>query len=209
MRRSSLEGRASAQVDAAPTRPFSPAVRCSTGRLQAIIAALASTLCVGASACSYDLGFAGNPFALPHPRSLELAAAVYDAARMGRIDLDAAGPELNGAAGLQRAGWRLRQMARSLGGNEVGEAAISLVLVDISLWVRLTPAPLGAQLQMHVAGPAPGDVVAVSSEVVVAQLAAGRLSGEDALRQGLLLLEGDPADVKRAAVRIAGIGAPR
>jgi hypothetical protein len=177
--------------------------------LRAAGAALASTLCVGASACSFDMGFAGNPLALPHPRSLEVAVAVQDAARAGRIDLDATGPQLVGEAGLQRAGWRLRQLGRSLGGFDGGEAAIALVLVDVSLWARLTPGPLGAQLHLHVDGPAPGDVVAVSSEAVVAQLVAGRLSGEDALRQGLLLLEGDPAEVQRTAARIAGIGAPR
>ena len=64
-------------------------------KLRAAGAALASTLCVGASACSFDMGFAGNPLALPHPRSLELAVAVNDAARAGRIDLDATGPQLD------------------------------------------------------------------------------------------------------------------
>ncbi len=191
----------------APPGSGSRAVSCSMLRIHAVVAALVSTLCASVSACSFDMGFAGNPLALPHPRSLELAVAVHDAARRGRIDLDTGGPQLEGEAGLQRAGWRLRQLARSLGGFDGGDAAIALVLVDISLWARLTPAPLGAQLQLHVAGPEPGDVIAVSSETVLVQLIAGRLSGEDALRQGLLLLEGDPAEVQRAAARFAGLNA--
>lgn len=197
------------KADIAPARSVSRAASCSMLRIHAVVAALASTLYASASACSFDMGFAGNPFALPHPRSLEVAVAVHDAARRGRIDLDTGGPRLEGEAGLQRAGWRLRQLARSLGGFDGGEAAIALVLVDISLWARLTPAPLGAQVQVHVAGPVPGDVIAVSSEAVLAQLVAGRLSGEDALRLGLLLLEGDPAEVQRTEARIAGVGARR
>ncbi|MBL0088272.1 MAG: hypothetical protein IPP44_17095 [Ideonella sp.] len=93
--------------------------------------------------------------------------------------------------------------------SDAGEPAIALVLVDSALWARLTPAPLGASVQTHVAGPAAGDVVAVTSELVLAQWLEGRLSGADALRQGMLLLEGPPDDVLRVSARFARIGASR
>ncbi|MCU0919803.1 MAG: hypothetical protein MUF16_05635 [Burkholderiaceae bacterium] len=169
---------------------------------------LAMGLGSAASACVFD-GIVGNPFELPHPRSLEVAMAVYDAAQQGRIDPDAGGPALEGQAGLQRALWRLQRLGRGLGSSDAGDPAVSLVLVDSALWVRLTPAPLGMAIQSHVSGPAPGDVVAVSSELVVVQLLGGQLSGEDALRRGLLLLEGDASAVQRVAARFAGIGALR
>lgn len=161
-----------------------------------------------ASACVFD-GVVGNPFELPHPRSLEVAMAVYGATQDGRIDVAAGGPVLDGQAGLQRALWRLQRLGRLLGGADAGEPAVALVLVDSALWVRLTPTPLGAAVQSHVAGPARGDVIAVSSELVLAHMLAGRLSGHDALRQGLLLLEGDPVDVQQVASRFERIGSKR
>lgn len=42
-------------------------------------------------ACAFDIGF-GNPFALPHPRSLEVAMAVHGAVQRGGFDVAAAGP---------------------------------------------------------------------------------------------------------------------
>lgn len=170
-------------------------------------AALASCLSGAAGACALDGAYSGNPFALAHPRSLEVAMAVHEAVRGGRFELETPVPALDGEVGLQRTGWRLRQLGRALGDAQQGDAPIALVLVDIGLWARLAPAPLGLQLQLHVAGPLPGDVVAVSSEAVLAQWVAGRLGGEEALRHGLLLLEGEPADVQRAADRFARIGA--
>lgn len=161
-----------------------------------------------ASACAFD-GVVGNPFELPHPRSLEVAMAVYGATQDGRIEPEAVGPVLEGQAGLQRALWRLQRLGRSLGGADAGEPAVSLVLVDSALWVRLTPTPLGASVQSHVSGPASGDVVAVSSELVLVHLLNGRLSVDDALSQGLLLLEGDPAEVQRVATRFKRIGTAR
>ena len=169
---------------------------------------LAMGLGSAASACVFD-GIVGNPFELPHPRSLEVAMAVYDAAQQGRIDAKADGPALEGEAGLQRALWRLQRLGRGLGSSDAGDPAVALVLVDRALWVRLTPAPLGMVIQSHVSGPAPGDVVAVSSELVLVQLLAGRLSGDEAMRQGMLLLEGDAADVQRVAARFQRIGAAR
>jgi hypothetical protein len=44
-------------------------------------------------ACAFDIGF-GNPFALPHPRSLEVAMAVHGAVQRGGFDVAAAGPDL-------------------------------------------------------------------------------------------------------------------
>jgi hypothetical protein len=159
-------------------------------------------------ACAFDIGF-GNPFALPHPRSLEVAMAVHGAVQRGGFDVAAAGPDLDGEAGLQRANWRLQRLGRSLGGAEAGEPVIALVLVDRALWARLAPAALGAAVQLHVDGPAAGDVVAVSSELVLVLLLAGQLSGNEAMRLGLLQLEGEAADVQRVAARFARIGAPR
>jgi hypothetical protein len=172
------------------------------------IAALALGLFGQASACGFEASF-DISFALPHPRSLEVAMAVYGALSDGRIDAATLAPGLDGEAGLQRATWRLQRLGLLLGGSEAGEPAIALVLVDSALWARLTPAPLGASVQMHVAGPAAGDVVAVSSELVLAQWLDGRLSGADALRQGMLLLEGPPDEVQRVSARFARIGASR
>jgi hypothetical protein len=166
-------------------------------------------LCAGpASACVFDAAI-GNPFELAHPRSLEVAMAVYGATQDGRLDPASVGPALDGAAGLQRALWRLQRLGMLLGDAAPGEPAIALVLVDSGLWVRLLPTPLGAAVQSHVAGPAAGDVVAVSSEWVVAHLLSGRLSGQDALAQGLLLLEGDAAGLQRVAARFEGVRAAR
>lgn len=171
------------------------------------IAAAALGLAGPAGACVFDTGV-GNPFELPHPRALEVAMAVHGAVQSGAVDGNAIGPELGGEAGLQRASWRLQRLARLLGGAASDEPTIALVLVDRWLWARLTPAALGAMLQVHAAGPAPGDVVAVSSEWVLALLLAGQLSGDEALRQGLVLLEGNAADVQRVAARLARVGAP-
>ena len=66
----------------------------------------------------------------------------------------------------------------------------SLVLVEPMLWTRFE-AHLGEmRTQIHVAGPQPGDLVLISGEGVIAEIANGRLDMGEAHRLGLVRMYG-------------------
>jgi hypothetical protein len=68
--------------------------------------------------------------------------------------------------------------------------SFSLVLVEAVLWTRFEADPDGLHTQIHVNGPAPGDVVLVSGESVIAEIDAGRLTIGRAFDRGYLRLYG-------------------
>jgi hypothetical protein len=65
----------------------------------------------------------------------------------------------------------------------------AVVLLETMLWTRF---PAGGQVEPHVTGPEPGDLVIVTDDPVVRAIADGRLNLAEAMAQGFIRLYGAP-----------------
>lgn len=167
-----------------------------------LIAALAALSSLGgphsrAIACGFD-GALGANFGASHPKSLTVAFAVRDAVVKGRVDSAAIAPLVPGPGGYWRAASRVRSFQRLMSpsaaqGRAVG---VSILFVESQLWSRLTPKPDGYQADLHMQGPAPGDVVIVTNETVLASMLSGVLKAQEALELGIVVLEGEKVAVE-------------
>ena len=140
-----------------------------------------------------------------YPDALQVLGAVSDARVSGRLDrslwinLATLSPEERQAVMLRiRAGlWKLR--ARLANGAPAHPPPLSIVLLQPVLWSRIAFEDETLKLTVHVDRPAPGDVVVVTEEAVIAAINSGALTAGDADASGLLRLYGSASDV--ASVR--------
>ena len=179
------------------------------GRLYAgriLIAALAVALLAGpASGC----GLEGDPIAVEkvavsyaYPDSLNVMAAVSTARLAGKLDrtitIGSQTPEQ-----LERTSLRIRaalwQLRARLARAPTGAApSLAIVLLEPMMWSRIATAEGTPKLTLHVCGPAIGDVVAVTEEVVLVAINEDKISAGDALSLGLVRLYGNDGDVASA-----------
>lgn len=153
-----------------------------------------------AAACAYD-GVLGGGLSAAHPRSIAVAVAVRDAIDAGQLP-DAALPAEAGNAGYWRAVRRLRLFQQSLPTPSDASIAISILFVDSNLWSRLTPTAQGFSMTLHTTGAEPGDVVIVTSEAVLAAVQDRSLTTIDALKRGLLVVDGQEKASTNAVGRL-------
>jgi hypothetical protein len=161
-----------------------------------------------AGACGFH-GAMGDGFSAMHPRSLEVAFAVREAADQGRLDAALLDVRAAGVLGVVRATKHLRELGLQLGENpEAWSAAPSMTLlfVESALWARYARSAQGMTPQVHIQGPEAGDVVVVTSEAVINAILAGRLSAGEAMNRGLMVLDGPGGAVQAAAARLAKVG---
>jgi hypothetical protein len=103
---------------------------------------------------------------------------------------------------------RLETLGERLAGAAPGElGGLSLVLIDSMLWTRYTLAYGKALSVVHSDGPALGDAVVVTHELVVRALVEGRLDGERAMAMGLIRLYGDASQQVRLAALLTSLRA--
>lgn len=146
-----------------------------------------------AFACGFD-GILGDGFSTEHPRSIAVALAISDAVAAGIIDKAAVASIVPGSSGYWRAVGRIGAFHRLLGAASTGDAqapSISLLFIDSKLWARLSPGPQGYALQVHAPGAAPGDVVIVTSEAILAVVLDGAMTPQRALDLGLIAIDGE------------------
>jgi hypothetical protein len=74
--------------------------------------------------------------------------------------------------------------------SQPSQPAFSLVLVEPVLWTRFEPRTDGLYAKVHVASPERGDLVLVTGEAVISEIALGRLTVGDAAKIGLIRLYG-------------------
>lgn len=146
-----------------------------------------------AAACAFD-GTIGLNLAPAHPQALGVAMSVRAAADAGVLDAALLDPNAAGTMGFVRANHRLYRLGMSFAASDEAMPPLAVLFVESSLWTRYA----GSLPQVHAPGAEAGDVVAVTSEAVVAALLDGRLSGADAVRRGLISLDGPPEAVQRA-----------
>ena len=118
--------------------------------------------------------------------SMEVAARRLPLANFDQPGLDLFGRRLRQTkSALEQFGEMLRAVSAS-----PSQTSISLVLVEPVLWTRFQPQADGLHTRVHVSGAEPGDLVVVSGEAVIAEIANGRLTIGEAGTRGLIRLYG-------------------
>ncbi|GJG96751.1 hypothetical protein [Cupriavidus pauculus] len=154
------------------------------------------------AACGSDFVL-GDEVGAAHPASIGVAFAMNDALSGGAL------PPPENLTGMQ-ARLRSDDAAHMLGQRLTSVKSklppTSLLLVETRLWTRYVPvgqrkADVHAD---HDAGPAEGDVVVVTGEQVLRGLLEGRISWQQAVDHGLVVVTGDPANRMRVASLLAG-----
>lgn len=158
----------------------------------AVTAALLAMLARDAAGCGYH-GALGDNFTALHPRSIEVAVALREAADAGKIDSEILAPKNMNLFGYHRAVRRLQQLGDALTASlQSGTAtsAFTLLLVEAALWTRYVPEGPQVRTSVHADGPQDNDVVVVTGEAALAAIEAGTLSADEAFRDGLIVVSG-------------------
>jgi len=155
-------------------------------------------------ACGFD-GRLGDGFSAMHPRSLAVAFAISDAVASGAVDRAASAPIEPGPKGYWRAAGHIESLERRLAVTPetlILAPRISILFIESQLWSRLVSSGQGYDIEMHVAGPTPGDLVIVTNETVLASVLDGALAPRAALDLGVIAVDAAPpaADAIRAAL---------
>jgi hypothetical protein len=159
----------------------------------AVAAALLILPATGMS-CGYH-GMLGNGFSSQHPRSIHVALALRDAADAGVLDLNQLKPKLADMLALSRAARRLEHLRSSLQRllYATPVPSFSLLLVESGMWSDFMAESGAMRLKVHADGPMPDRAVVITGDAVLAAIASGRLSSHEALRSGLVVVDGPPA----------------
>jgi hypothetical protein len=98
-----------------------------------------------------------------------------------------------------------------LNGAESGDAAadVSLLLIELMLWTHFVSEGDDVRTQVHVSGPQAGDLVVISGEEVIREIAKNRLSIGEAYPQGLIRLYGTEEQVRSFLIRYDQVGSER
>ncbi|THK36384.1 hypothetical protein EHS39_19625 [Ensifer sp. MPMI2T] len=166
-------------------------------------------------ACGYhdDVSMARGMMNWVYPDALHVLGAISTAVAERRLP-----PSVNNTA-PDLFGSRYRRMAEALGrfGEALGESAdrmpalsFSMVLLEPMLWTRYEAAGGRLRTQVHATGPKAGDLVLVSGEAVIGEIAAGRLATGEAIERGLIRLYGSESQKAAfvGAFRSAGSARP-
>jgi hypothetical protein len=187
-------------------------------RTPAAYAGLAVLLFI-ASAASWACGFhsaqtiAQVTLNLRYPDALHVSGAVWSAQQAGSLPLDRKRLRATGAERKLRESRAFLETSRSLyalgasfqrADAEEPRPDVALVLVETMLWTRY---PNDGEIEPHVSGPEPADLVVVTDEPVVRAVADGQLAVAEALEQGLLRLYGPPDQTLAFAARFGDLGA--
>lgn len=151
------------------------------------------------SSISVQRGFMNLAF----PQSAYVRTAIWQAQLTGDLPRDALAqrddltPQARGTLQLVRATWLLKTLSARLGPTR--EAAdppnVAIVLLGPMLWSRLEHGDSGVLAQVHVKGPAPGDVVMVTDTPAIEAIVGGAMDFERAVELGLVRMYGAPAQV--------------
>ncbi|MFN6961335.1 MAG: hypothetical protein ACK4N6_03755, partial [Rhodocyclaceae bacterium] len=112
-----------------------------------LAAAIAGGSIGAAKACGFD-GIMLNGFEALHPKSIDVSIAIRAAYDAGIVDKSAIEPITPGSAGYWRAVGHLTGLQRALIFDEASPdvPAFSVLLVDSSLWSRISSDPAGGGL---------------------------------------------------------------
>lgn len=146
----------------------------------------------GAIACGYhsDMSLARGLLNWVYPDALHVVGAISMAVAERRLPAPATvGRGLFGYHDIVRSLERHAQQLRIASG-ETTPRTFSLVLIEPMLWTRFVSEGSDVRMHVHVSGPQAGDLVMISGEDVVREIANNRLSVGEAYRSGLIRLYG-------------------
>ncbi|SJM29227.1 hypothetical protein [Mesorhizobium delmotii] len=149
-----------------------------------------------AVACGYDSPQSVSRGVLnwAYPDSLHVIGAIsreVAARRLPLANFNRAGADLFGQRfrATQTALTGFAELLRAAS-SEPSQPAFSLVLVEPVLWTRFEPSAEGLHAKLHVASAEPGDLVLVTGEAVISEIALGRLAVGEAGERGLIRFYG-------------------
>ncbi|WP_085032358.1 hypothetical protein [Ensifer aridi] len=180
-------------------------------RLFLLSLAAAATLSPSASsACGYhdDVTMARGLLNWVYPDALHVLGSISAAIAAHRLPPpDPAAPDLFGAK-YSKTVRSLERLGRGLGATSGGMRgpSVSVVLIEPMLWARFELGESGSRTRVHVTGPEPGDVVLVSGEIVIGEIASGRLTIRKAHELGLIRLYGPAAQQARFLLAYEQVG---
>ncbi len=183
-------------------------------RVAMLAAVLATTSPSASLACGYhdDVSLARGILNWVYPDALHVIGAISTAIADGRMPLRKSEPAApnplygSGYRTTVRSMERLAEALRVASGGTSSPFSFSLVLVEPMLWTRLQGDQHAASTEVHVSGPRPGDAVIVSGEVVIGEIASGRLAFGDAHRLGLIRFYGSDGQLARFIELYGSIG---
>lgn len=184
----------------------------STGILHPLALAAVVALALAAqpaAACGLEdpnsLAMLRGALQFAYPQALHVGTAVWQAQLAGELPADAIGkradldPDARARLRLLKANAMLARFAARLAAGTTGShPPLTVVLVGTVLWTRFEGGDGPVRAEVHVSGPAPGDVVAVTEIAVIEAIADGSLDVAQAVSRGLVRLYGEPGAVGSA-----------
>jgi hypothetical protein len=175
--------------------------RLTRGSLGIAAAALICIQIDSAAACMYD---GASAVSVKYLRAIEVTAALRDRSNAQILDSRLVAPPLANMLGYHRAVRRVQRLRdsleRAVHEERLTGPGFSLVLVESGLWTRYAPDAEGVSIAVHTAGPQPADALVFTGEAVIEAIASGRLAPNEALRRGLIVVEGTTAASRDVSV---------
>lgn len=162
-----------------------------------------ATFAPAASSCGYEdpSSAAVQRGLLNHayPNALHVIGALTQARMEGVVAPPSQAPAANDPFGSQfrKTAQMLQQLGDTLDVDPGDELAFSMVLLEPMLWTRFSMRDGHVATSVHVNGPAAGDLVVITTEAVIREIADHRLTPERARQIGLIRIYGDPARTAR------------
>ena len=161
-------------------------------------------------ACGYhldDVSLERAGLNIVYPESMHVVGAIATAQAAKRLPAPALIRDLFAYHRTVRTLERLEEELRPASGG-AKRLPFSLVFIERMLWTRFDFE--GEQrMQVHVAGPQSEDLVLVSGEEVIEEVANNRLGIDEAWKLGLVRLYGSETQVARFLATYGKIGSPR
>jgi hypothetical protein len=151
-----------------------------------------------AGACGYhdDVSLARGLLNWVYPDALHVVGAMAQAVSETRLPAPTSGRERD-PWGYRLAMQLIDQYAQQLRMLSGGARppAFSVLLIEPMLWTRFVSADGDLQTKIHTSGPEAGDLVLISGEDVIREIANSRLSIGEAYRHGLIRFYGTEGQV--------------
>ena len=160
-----------------------------------------------AVACGYhdNVSLARGLLNWTYPDALHVVGAISTAVAERRLAAPATGRGGLGYYGTVRVLDRHAEQLRMSSSGMPG-LTFSLLLIEPMLWTRFVSEGGDVRPQVHVSGPNAGDLVVISGEDVIREIAHDRLSFGEAYRQGLIRLYGTEEQVRLFLTRHDQVG---
>jgi hypothetical protein len=163
-----------------------------------------------AAACGYhdDVSLARGVLNWTYPDALHVVGAISTAVAERRLPAPAPVSGGLGLFGYHSAVRVLDQHSQQLrmSSGEMPRPTFSLLLIEPMLWTRFVTESGDVRPQVHVSGPQAGDLVVISGEDVIREIAHNQLSIGEAFRHGLIRLYGTEEQVRSFLARYDQVG---